>query len=303
MSIKIMTMVFDRYPVGGSERLLALAIADHAHDDGTHIYPALDTLASKTMQSRSTVQRQIAKMISIGWLERVGSKTGRGYVNEYCISAAWIRGELLPSQLAPTLVTDVDCTYPQAGQIDTLLGAQKGVIYDKKGVTQDKKGVIAMTPESSEPSRTNSPLPPDGGAVGFERIASAYPNKANRGKAERRWMRLRPDEALQQRMLAAIEAQSRTPKWRKDDGQFVPELATWLRNSCWRDDTGPQVAADWWGTTDGVKAMGERLGMVFSLAALGNAYTDDQHTAHWRKYRSAVLLAAGDGVWSERCAA
>ena len=35
MSVKVMTAVFERYPVGGGEMLLALALADHASDDGT----------------------------------------------------------------------------------------------------------------------------------------------------------------------------------------------------------------------------------------------------------------------------
>ena len=34
MSVKVMTAVFERYPNGGGEMLLALALADHASDDG-----------------------------------------------------------------------------------------------------------------------------------------------------------------------------------------------------------------------------------------------------------------------------
>lgn len=34
MSVKVMTAVFDRYPVGGGEMLIALALADHASDAG-----------------------------------------------------------------------------------------------------------------------------------------------------------------------------------------------------------------------------------------------------------------------------
>ncbi|WP_155736553.1 helix-turn-helix domain-containing protein [Variovorax paradoxus] len=263
MSIKVMTMVFDRYPVGGSERLLALAIADHAHDDGTHIYPAIDTLASKTMQSRSTVQRQIAKMLAIGWLERVGSKTGRGYVNEYRISSAWIRGELLPSQVAPPLVTDVEPSYPQAGQIDTLISAQKGVIQNEKGVIHDVKGVTAMTPESSEPPKNRTPLPPEGGATGFDQVFAEYPNHANRAKAERRWRRLRPDAALQQAMLAAIAVQRHSVKWSKDKGQFVPEFHTWLRNAGWRDDVSDRGPVVPWDTNRStIEAKAAELGMA-----------------------------------------
>ncbi|BEP50531.1 helix-turn-helix domain-containing protein [Variovorax sp. V116] len=263
MSIKVMTMVFDRYPVGGSERLLALAIADHAHDDGTHIYPAIDTLASKTMQSRSTVQRQIAKMLAIGWLERVGSKTGRGYVNEYRISSAWIRGELLPSQVAPPLVTDVEPSYPQAGQIDTLISAKKGVIQNEKGVIHDVKGVTAMTPESSEPPKNRTPLPPEGGATGFDQVFAGYPNHANRAKAERRWRRLGPDAALQQAMLAAIAVQRHSVKWTKDKGQFVPEFHTWLRNAGWRDDVSERGSVVPWDTNRStIEAKAAELGMA-----------------------------------------
>lgn len=295
-----MTMVFDRYPTGGSERLLALAMADHARDDGTRIWPSLDELARKTLQSRSTVKRQVARMVSIGWLELVRDRTGRGNTNEYRICPAWIDGGLLPSQVPAEVVTGADEVIHNRSNLNFFPETVKGFIHDIKGFIHDRKGFTAMNPESSEPLEPNTPLPPDGGADGFERIAGAYPNKANREKARRRWLRIAPGSAVQAQMLAAIDAQRRTPKWQRDKGQFVPELATWLRNACWRDEVAVHVAPDWWTSTDGVKAMGQQLGMPFSLAPLGNAYTDDQHTAHWRRYRSAVLLAAGNGPWSER---
>lgn len=259
-----MTMVFDRYPVGGAERLLALAIADHAHDDGTHIFPAIDTLAHKTMQSRSTVQRQIAKMLTSGWLVRVNNRTGRGHTNEYRIAPGWIEGGLLPSPKQPLPVTDSERCYPQAGQSDTLSFGGKGVTTDAKGVTTDAKGVIAMTPESSEPSKNQSPLPPGGGATGFDELWSIYPNHANRLKAERRYLRLAPDAAMQQTMRSAIEAQRLSRKWMKDDGEFVPEFATWLRNARWLDEVcAPVVAArPWHETRGGIDARAIALGLA-----------------------------------------
>ncbi|MBH1529907.1 hypothetical protein I5T99_12670 [Stenotrophomonas maltophilia] len=47
MSARVTGMVFDRYPNGGGEMLLALALADHAHDDGTHIFPSIARLADQ----------------------------------------------------------------------------------------------------------------------------------------------------------------------------------------------------------------------------------------------------------------
>ncbi len=256
-----MTMVFDRYPVGGAERLLALAIADHAHDDGTHIFPAIDTLAHKTMQSRSTVQRQIAKMLASGWLVRVGNRTGRGYTNEYRIAPGWIDGELLRSQVAPSPVTDAAHSYPQAGQIDTLSSDEKGVIQNEKGVTTDAKGVTATTPESSEPSKNQTPLPPDGGADGFEALWSIYPNHDGRAKAERRYRRLAPSAALQQAMRSAIEAQRLSRRWTKDGGEYVPEFAKWLREERWRDASAASGAAckGWQDTRAGIDAKAREL--------------------------------------------
>jgi len=54
-----MTAVFDRYPNGGGEMLLALALADHASDDGTRIFPKIASLAEKTRQSSKHPARDV----------------------------------------------------------------------------------------------------------------------------------------------------------------------------------------------------------------------------------------------------
>lgn len=130
-------MVFDRYPNGGSEMLLALALADHAHDDGRHIFPSVDTLAHKSRQSERTVQRLLRKMIQIGWLIPVKNiKGGRGKAVEYRISYDWINGDnLTPFQ-------------------------KKGVKPCKKRVTPEvEKGDITVSPQQSyqsgEPSSSS----------------------------------------------------------------------------------------------------------------------------------------------------
>ena len=270
MSIKVMTMVFDRYHVGGSERLLALAMADHARDDGSRIWPSLDELARKTMQSRSTVQRQIARMVGCGWLERVSDKTGRGHTNEYRICPAWIEGGPLPSmsdpapsQPGPVAATCVEPSYSQGGQDDTLSPKQKGVIQNEKGVTTDAKGVTAMTPESSEPSKNHTPLPPGGGTDGFEELWAIYPNHANRLKAERRYRRMAPSAVLQQTMRTAIEAQRLSKRWTKDEGHYVLDFANWLRNERWRDEPCAPAAAGgaWHETRAGIDAKARELGL------------------------------------------
>ena len=279
MSIRLMTMVFDRYPEGGSEMLLALAMVDHARDDGTSIWPSVDELARKTRQSRRTVQRQIAKMVASGWLEQVRAATGRrGLTNEYRVCAAWVAGEELPAtgvnltpvedaaenptgdRLTPHQTPEVIHTGDRLAPDE---GGARGVTRDARGVTGDARGDTAMTPESSGTINNHTPLPPGGGASGFDELFAIYPNHDNRSKAERRYLRLAPNAALQQTMRSAIEAQRLSKRWTKDDGEFVPEFATWLRNERWRDVPRALVPGGmaWHETRSGIDAKARELGL------------------------------------------
>ncbi|MNY19257.1 hypothetical protein D3C86_1526820 [compost metagenome] len=120
-----------------------------------------------------------------------------------------------------------------------------------------------MSTESSGTIRNrHTPLPPDGGATGFDELFSIYPNKTNRAKAERRYARLMPTTVQQQAMRTAIEAQRLGRKWKKDGGAFVPEFATWLRNQGWRDDVSTSLASGaWHESKPGIDAMAKKLGV------------------------------------------
>lgn len=133
--------------------LLALALADHAHDDGTRIYPSVKQLSKKTRQAERTIQYQLRKMEESGWLilENEGHG-GRGMHRSYRISPDWING----AELAPL----------KKGATDD----GKGAIHDKKGATDDGKGCKAFAPaythhepslEPSEnhPSQTPAEIP------------------------------------------------------------------------------------------------------------------------------------------------
>lgn len=116
MSVKVMTAVFERYPNGGGEMLLALALADHASDDGTRIYPSIKALSEKTRQSERSVQYQLRRMQESGWLILVNAGNGgRSMSSEYRISPDWIKG----AEIAPF---------------------QKGAIDDEKGANDNTKG-------------------------------------------------------------------------------------------------------------------------------------------------------------------
>jgi len=133
MSVHVMSQVFQRYPSGGGEMLLALALADHADDEGRRIYPAVATLAQKTRQSERTVQYQLRKMEKEGWLLLVANEFGgRNHTRQYRIHPDWIKG----ADFAPI----------QNGANDDTKGCNQ--TYER--VQPDVlKGAIAVAPESS----------------------------------------------------------------------------------------------------------------------------------------------------------
>lgn len=139
MSVKVMAAVFERYPNGGGEMLLALALADHAHDDGTNIYPSIAQLSEKTRQSERSVQYQLRKMEESGWLILMNSGNGgRNQRREYSISPAWLKG----ADIAPNA--------------KGANGDKKGATDSTKGAIDDKKGCNPLHPHITviEPSIT-----------------------------------------------------------------------------------------------------------------------------------------------------
>ncbi len=77
-------------------------------------------------------------------------------------------------------------------------------------------------------------------ADGFDRFWSAYPNKKAKDKARKAWEKLNADEALIERIMAALEKQKKSRQWTKDGGEFIPHPATWLNGRRWEDQVTEQ---------------------------------------------------------------
>jgi hypothetical protein len=81
MSIRLMTEVWSRYPKGGNKKLVLLALADYANDDG-YCWPGVDLIAVKCNVSRRYVQQVTAELVDDGWLE-IGVNQGPHNANMY----------------------------------------------------------------------------------------------------------------------------------------------------------------------------------------------------------------------------
>jgi hypothetical protein len=68
----------------------------------------------------------------------------------------------------------------------------------------------------------------------FERFWDTYPSKyrVNRKRCFELWKKIKPDDALVDKMLDSIEAWKKSRQWQQG---YVPNPDTWLRGEKWND--------------------------------------------------------------------
>lgn len=80
---------------------------------------------------------------------------------------------------------------------------------------------------------------------GFDSFWRAYPKPAGRimpkGPAQEAWRKLKPDTALQAEILQAVEKQSTSWEWIKEDGKYVPYPKKWLAERRWEAAVGESL--------------------------------------------------------------
>jgi len=151
VSIKIQTMVWDRYPGEDHELLLALKLADFCDDNGEHIFPSIETMAEKVRRSPRAVQYQLQGMVKSGWLVKVANAGGgRGRACEYRINPDWING----ATLAPISDGEKGATNAPIKRVQRV--AEKGATGDTKGATGFAKGCSGLHPIHQEPPKEPS---------------------------------------------------------------------------------------------------------------------------------------------------
>jgi hypothetical protein len=91
MSIKLMSEIWEHSEEKGAARLLLLALADNANDQGV-CWPSLETLARKTRCEVRSVQRMLVKLVENGSISRKHSEGPNG-VNIYCVNRPWQGGD------------------------------------------------------------------------------------------------------------------------------------------------------------------------------------------------------------------
>jgi len=110
MSVKIMSTVFDKSKTEGNARLVLLALADCANDEGT-CWPSISTISSMANINQQTTRKYLWAMESIGLItaedrkDKIGRRTSNlykinlGKLGEDVITKEVLRGQLYKSQI------------------------------------------------------------------------------------------------------------------------------------------------------------------------------------------------------------
>ena len=122
-------------------------------------------------------------------------------------------------------------------QDEGVQGAQEALRTSGKARTQGE--------EVQEVLRTGGKAGMQGKGVqeAFERFWTAYPRKVGKGRAEKLFVRLKPDHRLLDTMLTAIKQAKGSEQWQRDQGRYIPNPSTWLGQRRWEDEPFPDSPA------------------------------------------------------------
>ncbi len=80
-----MTMVWDRFPKGGSKLLTMLALADWCDDSGGRLFPSHEGVAAKIRMSKRQAQRLLEWLIKHEFVKNLTPDNAGGKTNQYLI--------------------------------------------------------------------------------------------------------------------------------------------------------------------------------------------------------------------------
>ena len=118
-----------------------------------------------------------------------------------------------------------------------------------QSVAQPVAQSVAIPPYSTESLKTNTDTNTKESAAEkprstgpdarFEAFWAAYPRRVGKEAARKAYARRKPSPELHRRMMDAVALQRQSEQWQKQNGQFIPNPATWLQQGRWEDDAQP----------------------------------------------------------------
>lgn len=125
----------------------------------------------------------------------------------------------------------------EKAKINSENGAKGG--RGRKATESETKPTINIKHKTKDKDKDISPpYPPRGAAKRekeeqFDEFWSKYPKKVAKSSAKKAFEKV---SAPLETLLTAIERQKCSEQWSKDNGQFIPNPATWLNQERWNDE-------------------------------------------------------------------
>lgn len=235
-----MTWVWENSRSQLTDRLVLLAIADQARDDGTDAWPSIARLAVKVGVSERTVQRSIRKLAELGELA-ITEGGGRHRPNTYRVVMETMTdchgngGELKPE-------TVTDCHPNEAVNSDnevTVSDPERVTSVQERVTNTTGKGDTVVTRNvlnHPEPSIKETPIAPsDHPGDDFDAFWATYPRRVGKPKALAAYTK-----ATGRASPSVILDGAR--RYRDDphrEAAFTAHPTTWLNRDGWDDDPLP----------------------------------------------------------------
>jgi len=112
-------------------------------------------------------------------------------------------------------------------------GTQKTNINTNTNINTEIKAKTEETEEKKRPSCARACATDSDGAA-FDTFWAAYPRKVGKEAARKAFSKLQNVDL--KTLLQAIETQKQSAQWRRENGRYIPNPATWLNEGRWEDE-------------------------------------------------------------------
>jgi hypothetical protein len=196
----------DLSKVGAEAALLAIGLLNHADDEG--YFSANPKLIEADVfplrELSGSVTGMLEELRSIGYIKVFIGSDGKRYGQVVNFEKHQVINKKSPSKIKDLCAEAVDSGIPTV-----VLPAGK----ERKGKEQGKRDDAQ-----------------------FDAFWQAYPKKTAKDDARKAFDKRKPDAEMLAQMLTALAVQTASPAWTKDNGQFIPNPATWLNGGRWQDE-------------------------------------------------------------------
>ena len=242
MSIYVMIPVFETTKLTASEKLVALSLADNAHDDGTSAYPSISTTAAKTALSERTIQRILQSLVEKKILA-VQKEATNNFPTTYLFLLSPDRKYLAVDWPGGVMVSPQD--------------ESRGDIDDARGDIDDSLGCHGVTQTINKPSDESNTPPSGGYSDTFEAFWKIYPRHKEKDGAFQVWKKRIKDGEDPEELTACATSYAEQCSREETEQRFIKLGATFLGpKGAWKDyrpetiDPAVLVIAERWDQYD-----------------------------------------------------